>query len=284
MENKVIKKEFICSTCKKAYQSNSGLWKHQKLNKCKKSDLNNEIPINTQEIKQTIDEKKQEIKQTINENKQDDVKQTEKTLKFKKPEMIKINPVYITVKKDNTIKIKDVDIVKWSPQRLIDDFNLGKSNKKYQDGCFTSIHYGQQRSGKTTVIMQIVKEIQKYIDKIYIFTTTFDNQDDFKRELKLTDDSIYNGFDDPDTELIIKKVMAMQRKTKAKKRILFVMDDILDSKSSVHSSKLINSLFANFRHYNINIIISTQHLTDLSPTSRRNCTYAFCHFTKDEET
>jgi len=182
--------------------------------------------------------------------------------------------------KEETIETNNgTEIKRWSPTEILERYE----SKKSTNAPFISIHYGMKRSGKTTVIKKIAKTIQPVFDKIYLFTTTFDNAEEFKQLLNLDQKKIYGGFDEEKTTTFLNELLKYQTDTKAVKKILLIMDDILDGENAIHQSKLLTSLFANHRHYNISVILSTQHSKAISPATRRNCDYAFCHFTKDHD-
>ena len=83
--------------------------------------------------------------------------------------------------------------------------------------------------------------------------------------------------------MFLEKLLDVQEKTRAKKRILLIFDDILDAQNACHQSKLLSHIFTTHRHFNLSVMISTQHATGVSPTVRENCDFAFCHFSKNKD-
>jgi hypothetical protein len=171
---------------------------------------------------------------------------------------------------DDEYEIKhNKEVQKWNASMISQDNLLP----------FVMCFYGTRRSGKTTAILDIVNKNKYMFYKIFVFTTNKENMKPYKRFTT----NIHNGFNDPVTEKLIKRIMDFQDETDYEKPVLIILDDIIDSENSQHSSGILEELTANNRHYNINLIVSSQRPTKIGPLIRQNCDYAFLFYTKYED-
>jgi GTPase SAR1 family protein len=133
-----------------------------------------------------------------------------------------------------------------------------------------SIFYGKPRSGKTYLMKRIIEDLsrRRQYDKIIIisptaFTGQWDNID--TRYL----------WDELD-EVRIYKIIDLQ-KTRADRgeehRLLLVLDDCVGSAN--FRSNLFRRLATSSRHYNMSIMLSSQHLKCVPPVLRTCCDYSF---------
>ncbi|CAM9604612.1 unnamed protein product [Ectocarpus fasciculatus] len=58
-------------------------------------------------------------------------------------------------------------------------------------------------------------------------------------------------------------------------RIVIVLDDIGYNKKAL-SSKILNFLFMNGRHFDITVLLAVQHVMQIKPELRSNCDYVIC--------
>lgn len=243
---------FKCPTCGKEYKTKSGLWKHQK--KC--LPIENDVDSSSSRGDQDVEPSDEHISES--ESKHSDHIDSEENMEIPQ------------------ISIKDMDIKKWNPQKIIDRYN-DKAEP------FIGLWYGMKESGKTTSIISILSKIREELDKIYIFTIAKSNKERYQKELgNIKDNDCFGGFDDPKTAKFIDKLIKFQELTKSKKRVLLLFDDIIDGKNALHQSKILGSLFANHRRYNISVVLATQIPTGISPITRQNCNYVFVHYTKND--
>lgn len=238
------KKDFPCSKCGKVYQSFSGRYKHEK--KCEAAPQDQ--PIATYNNPSHV---------------------TPSAI----PPPVVETPAKTDVKQMN---LGGLDMRRWNPQVIIDRYQ----NKSEP---FIGLWYGMKESGKTTSIISILKKIRPQLDKIYIFTIAKNNKERYQNELgNIKDSDCFGGFDDPDTTLFIEKLIKFQELTGGRKRVLLLLDDIIDGKNALHQSKILGSLFANHRRYNISIVLATQIPTGIAPITRQNTNFCFIHYTKND--
>jgi len=166
----------------------------------------------------------------------------------------------------------------------IPKFDVSDISKLLENDSFSMICYGQKASGKTTCIISVLKHFDRLFDTIYLFSITYDNIKKYQSEFNIND--TFGGFTDENTELFIEKLIKFQQLTNEKynkqKKILLIFDDVIDMNRKLHSSQVLGSLFSNHRHYNINIVISVQSPTQISPLVRQNSNYSFICFSKNK--
>tara|TARA_R110001592_G_scaffold104960_3_gene295248 strand:+ start:3297 stop:4070 length:774 start_codon:yes stop_codon:yes gene_type:complete len=143
---------------------------------------------------------------------------------------------------------------------------------------FNLVLLGTTGSGKTNLVNNLLlskymwgskkKEEKGAFEEVYFFSPSVNLDDScrFFREHFIT-------FDEYSDEAL-EEILAKQREYKQKEmpRILIVLDDMVGALSK-SSSKLINRFSSRYRHYNANLIFSTQSLRGgLSPIIRVNTT------------
>lgn len=186
-------------------------------------------------------------------------------------------PTPIVQHEHEQIQINGSEFRKWNPRVIIDRYNLDKPEP------WIGLWYGMKESGKTTSIISILQKIRSQIDKIYIFSVSKENKERYQHELGgIPDQNLYNGFDDPNTSLFIEKLIKFQELTKGAMKVLLILDDIIDGKNQLHQSKILGSLFANHRRYQISVVLATQIPTGIAPITRQNANYVFVHYSKNE--
>ena len=75
---------------------------------------------------------------------------------------------------------------------------------------------------------------------------------------------------------MLNRLIEAQKKSSIKHRVLLILDDIIDTKNSVHQSGILDFLASNGRHLNIYVIITSQYINAVSPIMRNNCDMIFC--------
>ena len=131
---------------------------------------------------------------------------------------------------------------------------------------FSGILYGQRRTGKTTWLVWFLWCMQGRFDHVVCFSATnFTGTYSSCMNEKLC----YNGFD----EEVMASVLRIQAEN-PQKRILVILDDVLDQENLLRKSASLKTLFTMGRHYGISVIVCTQYPKCLPPSWRRNVDFA----------
>jgi hypothetical protein len=134
---------------------------------------------------------------------------------------------------------------------------------------FSAVLYGQRRSGKTTWLTWFLYCLRGKVDHVVCFSgTNFTGH--------------YQQFMNPDfcydeyNEDILAAVLNIQANTppNKRKRVLVILDDVLDQIDVIRKSRALRTLFTMGRHYGIAIVVTTQHATAIPPSWRRNVDFA----------
>lgn len=139
---------------------------------------------------------------------------------------------------------------------------------------FTGILYGQRRTGKTTWLTWFLYCMQGKFDHIVCFSATnFSGHYSRYMDPRLC----YNRYD----EATLNKVLEIQSTTpKAeRKRILVILDDVIDQESDLRKSTALKSLFSMGRHYSISCVVCTQYAKCVPTSWRRNVDFACIFYT-----
>jgi hypothetical protein len=169
----------------------------------------------------------------------------------------------------------------------------------------------RKKSGKTTIIYNIIKNcagpdteviifcptwrrddsykhIIKYMNKKKIehqeFTNLYDGKENILRNflqdlaaVKRHDDSDESEPETPDPEDLHTLAQQANQKTKSKRSPKYTTPDfifIFDDMRAQNRDKALSDLITTNRHYNAMVIVSTQFATDFNPTSWANLDYA----------
>tara|TARA_R110002073_G_scaffold120712_2_gene262836 strand:- start:379 stop:1206 length:828 start_codon:yes stop_codon:yes gene_type:complete len=134
---------------------------------------------------------------------------------------------------------------------------------------------GSTASGKTTLINNLLLNKNMWggdscegaFDEVYIFSPSIHLDDScrFLREHFITFD-MYN--DDRLQEILD------EQKSYEKKKMPKIMIVIDDSVGMIHQNSTLNHFLSRYRHYNSNVIISSQAVRALSPIARSNTTHS----------
>lgn len=142
---------------------------------------------------------------------------------------------------------------------------------------FRMLCIGKSQSGKSTLILNLLnrKEFYKgFFDRVYLFSTSFEEDTDWKSYLKDTKDNVETSNDL--SEEIIEEIITSQKEHIAKRgkrfspQILIILDDIVTNKTL--KSKTIKDLLFYGRHYLISIIISSQSYKEINRPLRLQAT------------
>ena len=157
---------------------------------------------------------------------------------------------------------------------------------------FSSIIYGQRRSGKTTWVSWFLYWFQCRFRELYVFSSTAFNG--HYQEL-CPEHHVFPRFREDILEMIIenqKTLMGIEcqggtkcagdgiyskqshvKNSKSfvdKRPICIILDDVLDSIKDLRRSVALNTVFSMGRHLNMAVIVCTQYPTALPPSFRMN--------------
>jgi hypothetical protein len=134
--------------------------------------------------------------------------------------------------------------------------------------------YGMPRSGKTHLIKYIVTKFHKSFDSIIVMTGSTKGQYNFLYDLPVKEITILNIYKlDEKISLILKNQEKYKNKEdKIIHPILIIFDDI---QGLFKSSKIISSINACYRHYDISIMFGFQNITSCKSEYRINQNYVF---------
>jgi len=139
---------------------------------------------------------------------------------------------------------------------------------------FSAILYGQRRTGKTTWLTWFLYCMQGRIDHVVCFSST-----NFTGHYAqyMNPDMCYGSFN----EDVLQAVLDIQAKTPAgqRKRVLVILDDVLDQESELRKSSALKSLFTLGRHFHISVIVTTQYAKCIPTAWRRNVDFACIFYT-----
>jgi hypothetical protein len=131
---------------------------------------------------------------------------------------------------------------------------------------FSGILYGQRRTGKTTWLVWFLWCMQEKFDHVVCFSATnFTGTYAAHMNPKLC----YSTYD----EGVLSQVLKLQRDG-AQKRVLVILDDVLDQEDLLRKSNALKTLFTMGRHYGISVIVCSQYPKCLPPSWRRNVDFA----------
>jgi hypothetical protein len=159
----------------------------------------------------------------------------------------------------STPSIPDIKLKPFSPNWI-----------KEKTGSTLSI-IGKSKSGKTTLLRKILKNVPKDVITVFI-SPNLQNEIYEGITKKFVHSYVFDS-------RIIKLIQKIQQKTKNHYRFLIVFDDVIDQKNSA----VIIKLFLILRNSLINTIISLQSPLLLNKLIRGNCNYTICGKLSGEE-
>jgi len=125
--------------------------------------------------------------------------------------------------------------------------------------CFLA----SSRSGKTTLLYNLINQISKEYDIILLFTTN-------------SKSGVYSNFSSKDSRIVIIQDMDsriinalhyLNQECENEYRILVILDDIID----VRQNKVVKQLFSTYRNAHFSTIHSIQYTTYMNKDSRAQC-------------
>lgn len=144
-------------------------------------------------------------------------------------------------------------------------FSFVNPEKKKREACHIAI-CGRSKSGKSTILKEILRRVKPYFRRIFIFCQTDKYTHEFSKEF---DD--VESFDLEKFKRICEKAKTYKEKNK-QKNILICMDDISSRfYSDKESVTTISEYMTEARHYGVSILLSVHYLkTVLNPLIREN--------------
>jgi hypothetical protein len=139
---------------------------------------------------------------------------------------------------------------------------------------FSAIIFGQRRAGKTTWLTWFLYCMQGKIDHVVCFSTT-----NFTGHYAafMNPRMCYAAFD----ENVLQTVLDIQARTPAhaRKRVLVILDDVLDQEKELRKSSALKALFTMGRHFSISVVVTTQYAKCIPVGWRRNVDFACIFYT-----
>ena len=141
---------------------------------------------------------------------------------------------------------------------------------------FSSIIYGQRRSGKTTWLKWFLWTQRYEYDRVVVFSSTCFNGD-FQQFMnpKLC----YPHYD----ERVMQAILDAQAGVPAQQRekVLIILDDVLDEETAFRKrgKNALVTCYTMGRHYNISVIMCTQYAKSIPTSWRRNVDFALIFYT-----
>lgn len=137
---------------------------------------------------------------------------------------------------------------------------------------FVLLLNAQRKSGKTTIICNILRLMMKYFKHIIIFSPTTEIDETFKsfyNTLNKQQKKKFMIYDEFNENILNKFVDYKKKYTNSQDIIIF--DDIMGELGSQYSLKnSVSSLVKKHRHYNISLIFSSQYFNLTPPIIRNN--------------
>lgn len=139
--------------------------------------------------------------------------------------------------------------------------------KELKDNFFMYV-VGMRRSGKTTIIKDILFNSKKKFDEVYLISETADLSGDYDDYVKN-----FHIFELERAEEVLAKVDAEQRTIQNKdlrRKILFILDDVITEGNRATW----DNLATYGRHLKSSVILLSQSMKAISPKTRKNADYA----------
>lgn len=179
-------------------------------------------------------------------------------------------------KNEKKVPVVNYNLPYWDPIQFIE---------KYKNPNYSSviIVYGMKNSGKSTLIHHLMNNyLFKLFDAIFLITGNEHNKEEYINHCGIEPKKIFSTLDDPKTSIFLDNIIKFQNITNKSKRIMLIMDDIIDSSNKQHNNSKLDSIISNCRHYNISILIASQAVKKISPMIRKNCDVGFMFYTKSQ--
>ena len=132
---------------------------------------------------------------------------------------------------------------------------------------FSIIVYGQRRTGKTTWLLWMMWLLKDRFDEIVVYSSTH-HEGTFQKFVNPK--MCFSVYREGVMQACINHQKARKQKGEKMPRVLVVMDDVLDQMKDLRRSDALLQLFTQGRHFNISIVILSQHCKALPPAFRKN--------------
>lgn len=144
------------------------------------------------------------------------------------------------------------------------DISIGKTT------CHSSLFIGSSKSGKSTLIKDMILTLKHKYDLIIVFSESL--HDGIYSYIDYGDKSNFICFDSFD-ESIIEDLFTLNKQTNNTFNFLVLFDDMTGLKT--RDSNAITQLFIRGRNSGISIFFSTQHYALINKAVRTNCNYVY---------
>jgi hypothetical protein len=169
-------------------------------------------------------------------------------------------PSVVSERMESAALVKHIELLYFQPESVPDDFS--------------AILYGQRRTGKTTWLTWFLYCMQGKFDHVACFSSTNFSGHYAKY---MNPNLCYPQFD----EGVLSQVIKIQRDTHpaVRKRVLVILDDVLDQEDVLRKSISLKLLFTMGRHYRISVVVCTQYAKCIPTSWRRNVDFATIFYT-----
>lgn len=136
---------------------------------------------------------------------------------------------------------------------------------------FTSLFVAQSESGKTVLMMYLIKMLRKHYDMVILVSKNIQAESYDLSKFDFYTNEMY-------LDKVVYAIRYLQRTTNNKFNILLIVDDI-----KTRQKATIQDLFTNGRNSNITIMNLVQHPTMIDNHIRTNCKFIFLFNQKNPE-
>ncbi len=139
---------------------------------------------------------------------------------------------------------------------------------------FSGILYGQRRTGKTTWLTWFLYCLQGRLDHIICFSATNFTGHYAKY---MNPNLCYPSYN----EEVMARAIQIQKNTPPheRKKVLVILDDVLDQEDLLRRSQALKTLFTMGRHHLISVVVCTQYAKCIPTSWRRNVDFACIFYT-----
>ena len=171
---------------------------------------------------------------------------------------------------------------------ISDAVNFKPFNPNDLPDFFAGVMFGQRRTGKTTLMRDLVHSQRKRFDKVFVFSLTAHIYKDSDYDFVPPTNFVYGLDEDLLEDMMTSREREVIKRTengtmKDIDKWLFIFDDIIGDKK-VRQSQPLNNLFVQGRHFAIYALLLCQHATGIPPVIRRNLDVAFCFRPNSQDT
>ena len=143
---------------------------------------------------------------------------------------------------------------------------------------FYSVVMGKSNSGKSNMILNLIKFLKKVIKEqnIFIFQSSPSNTfNKLKKAHKY--DSLYDDDGENIVEILLNFQKSMLESKQKPPHLLLIFDDFITNNVFEKRRGIMQKLFSSARHYNISIIVTSQTYTLIPASIRRMSLYTMIY-------